>query len=429
MIKLRCVVERITYLNPDNGYTVLKVKVSGYKDPVTLIGYLLDLPAGTVLLCEGEWKVDQKYGNEFVADTWTEIMPSTLYGIERYLSSGLVKGIGPKYAKLIVKQFGLQTLEVIENNIQCLFTNVDVEGNFTNQGDGIQLGMWAGAQVQQSHAPMIHHMGGGADLAGVGVMGNAGFLNLDLNGKRFMNEGAIAQMQATCLRQPAGLACYVTDANWAKTLKAAPLDHGAPNFGMQDYWDKIEQDMNNTVSGQANTITIANLAERTQMAGTIYRADTLEELADLLGYKGAAKQNFLDSIAHYNELCYAGVDSDYGKDAPYMVPIDTAPFFGGTSSTGHSSNPMMVTMSGVITDETQNVLNKDWEPIEGLYVAGNCLGGRYGFGYSTPFAGNSVGMAMTHGWTAGHQVASDKKFLGEPVEAMEAPAGGPGGPH
>ena len=52
--------------------------------------------------------------------------------------------------------------EVIENNIQCLFTNVDVEGNFTNQGDGIQLGMWAGAQVQQSHAPMIHHMGGGA---------------------------------------------------------------------------------------------------------------------------------------------------------------------------------------------------------------------------------------------------------------------------
>ena len=78
--------------------------------------------------------------------------------------------------------------EVIENNITCMFTNVDVEGNFTNQGDGIQLGMWAGAQVQQSHAPMIHHMGGGAALDGVGVMGNAGFLNLDWNGKRFMNE-------------------------------------------------------------------------------------------------------------------------------------------------------------------------------------------------------------------------------------------------
>lgn len=85
-----------------------------------MVGYLLDLPAGTALLCEGEWKVDRKYGNEFVANTWTEIMPSTLFGIERYLSSGLVKGIGPKYAKLIVKQFGLQTLEIIENDIEQL---------------------------------------------------------------------------------------------------------------------------------------------------------------------------------------------------------------------------------------------------------------------------------------------------------------------
>ena len=68
--------------------------------------------------------------------------------------------------------------------------------------------------------------------------------------------------------------------------------------------------------------------------------------------------------------------------------------------------------------------------IPGLYAAGNCLGGRYGFGYSTPFAGNSVGMAITHGWIAGHQVGSDKTFLGTPVEPMEAPAGGfgPGGP-
>ena len=102
------------------------------------------------------------------------------------------------------------------------------------------------------------------------------------------------------------------------------------------------------------------------MAGTSYRADTLEELADLLGYKGAAKQYFLDSIAHYTEPCDAGVDSDYGKDAPYMVPSDTAPFFGGTSSTGHSSNPMMVTLSGVIADAPQSVLPKACEPLEGL---------------------------------------------------------------
>ena len=64
-------------------------------------------------------------------------------------------------------------------------------------------------------------------------------------------------------------------------------------------------------------------------------------------------------------------------------------------------------MSGLITDETQNVLRKDdWTPIKGLYAAGNCLGGRYGFGYSTPFAGNSIGMALTHGWLAGRTVAN-----------------------
>jgi hypothetical protein len=293
----------------------------------------------------------------------------------------------------------------------------------TRNGAGHKMGCWAGGMIEPTPRGWMA-IGGGAS----GPWGTAPMLMLNSRGKRFMNEGAIAQLAATCLRQPAGLACYVTDANWAQTLKAAPLDHGAPNFGMQDYWDKVEQDMAKCVPGQSNSITIANLAERTQMSGSIFCANTLEELADLLGYKDAAKQNFLDSIAHYNELCYAGVDSDYGKEKAYMVPIDTAPFYGGTSSTSHSSNPMMVTMSGLVTDETQNVLNKDWEPIEGLYAAGNCLGGRYGFGYSTPFAGNSVGMAMTNGWVAAHQVASDQAFLGKPCEPMEAAAGGFGGP-
>ena len=61
MIKLRCVVERITYQNPENGYSVMKVKVKGYDDLVTLVGNLLEVPAGSVLLCEGDWKVDKRY--------------------------------------------------------------------------------------------------------------------------------------------------------------------------------------------------------------------------------------------------------------------------------------------------------------------------------------------------------------------------------
>lgn len=79
---LRCVVERITYQNPENGYSVLKVKVKGYNDLVTLVGNLLEVPVGSVLLCRGEWKVDKRYGSQFVAATWEETMPATVYGIE-----------------------------------------------------------------------------------------------------------------------------------------------------------------------------------------------------------------------------------------------------------------------------------------------------------------------------------------------------------
>ena len=121
MQKLRCVVERVTYQNPENGYSVMKVKVKDYSDLVTLVGNLLEVPVGSVLLCEGEWKVDKRYGNQFVAQTWEEVMPATLYGIEKYLGSGLVKGIGPKYAQLIVSKFGLDTIEVIETDIQRLY--------------------------------------------------------------------------------------------------------------------------------------------------------------------------------------------------------------------------------------------------------------------------------------------------------------------
>lgn len=121
MTKLRCVVERITYQNAENGYSVMKVKVKGYDDLVTLVGNLLEVPAGSVLLCEGEWRVDKRYGQQLQCETWEEVMPATAYGIEKYLGSGLVKGIGPKFAKLIVGHFGTDTIEVIETDIERLY--------------------------------------------------------------------------------------------------------------------------------------------------------------------------------------------------------------------------------------------------------------------------------------------------------------------
>ena len=92
-MKLRGVVEHITYQNPENGWSVMKVKVKDYKDLVTLTGSLLDVPVGSVLLCEGNWRVDARYGQQFVVESWEEVMPATIYGIEKYLGSGLVKGI------------------------------------------------------------------------------------------------------------------------------------------------------------------------------------------------------------------------------------------------------------------------------------------------------------------------------------------------
>lgn len=271
-------------------------------------------------------------------------------------------------------------------------------------GAAHKMGCWAGGMIEPSPRGWMA-IGGGAN----GPWGTVPLLTINSEGKRFMNEGAIPQIAQVCLRQPHGLCAWVTDANWQKTVGAAPLDHGAPNFGMDDYMTQLAADMEKVEIGnpEGSQVISANLAERKMMKGTVFAANTIDELATLLGYEGEAASEFVKSVEHYNELCSSqDGDTDFGKDKAYMVPIDTPPFYGGTGQLSHYSSPSMVTLSGLVTDETQNVLTTDWKPIKGLYAAGNCLGGRYGFGYSTPFAGNSVGMAMTHGWLAGKTVAN-----------------------
>ena len=124
-MRIRGVVERITYQNPENGYTVLKCAVKNYSDLVTVVGNLLDVNVGSVLLVDGNWKIDSKYGRQFLAESWEETMPATVFGIEKYLGSGLIKGVGPKFAKRIVQKFGTETIEVIESDEKRL---LEVEG-------------------------------------------------------------------------------------------------------------------------------------------------------------------------------------------------------------------------------------------------------------------------------------------------------------
>ena len=116
MERLRCVVERITYQNEKNGYSVIKCRARGFQDLVTVVGNMPEVHVGAVLTLTGTWKVNPKFGRQFTAETFEETLPATVHGIEKYLGSGLVKGIGPKFAQRIVRQFGADTLNVIEED-------------------------------------------------------------------------------------------------------------------------------------------------------------------------------------------------------------------------------------------------------------------------------------------------------------------------
>ena len=291
--------------------------------------------------------------------------------------------------------------EVIENNIQCLFTNVDVEGNFTNQGDGIQLGMWAGAQVQQSHAPMIHHMGGGADLAGVGVMGNAGFLNLDLNGKRFMNEDLPGQQLENQIElQKNRESWQIFDSNWPQQLPYMPAAHGGACY-YEDYASEAEGPKNNTTYRNYKS---PYQLEAAVADGRAVKADTLEELvAKIYPDDTAAQQTALDSIQRYNELAKAGYDEDFHKPASRMWAVENGPFYADKFTTAL----LLVCIGGLESDEDCHTFDADRNVIPGLYVAGNIQGNRFATEYPIGLKGVSHSMAMYYGYVAGKNALKD----------------------
>jgi exodeoxyribonuclease V alpha subunit len=106
--------ERVTYANEENGWSVVRVTVQGRKEPVTAIGNLLGAQPGESLRLTGWWVRDKKYGEQFRVGSYVTVKPATLVGIEKYLGSGLVRGIGPAMASRMVQHFGLETLEVID---------------------------------------------------------------------------------------------------------------------------------------------------------------------------------------------------------------------------------------------------------------------------------------------------------------------------
>ena len=264
-------------------------------------------------------------------------------------------------------------------------------------GSSLKMMCWAGGMIEPApRGTMI--LGGGINST---PWGANSMLWLNSDGKRFCNEGNVTGASTATARQKNATGWLVTDKNFMKSICACGIEHSGPNAGRPQYYQDLIDDMEALpCSSEEQSIRSCFVAER--MMSKIYKCDTLEELAKAMGVPDDKMDAFMASIDEYNAMCDAGKDDKFGKDASALIPVREAPFYGCAQTLGNrSASPSMVTMNGMMTDLNLNVLDVDYAPIKGLYAAGNSLGGRYGTGYSTPCAGNSIGMAVTHGRLAG----------------------------
>ena len=118
--QLQGVVERLTYHSEESGYTVARLKAPRAREPITIIGNFAHIQPGQTLQLTGIWREHPKYGSQFQVTQYRETKPATLTGIEKYLGSGLIKGVGPVTARRIVTHFELETLDIIEHQIERL---------------------------------------------------------------------------------------------------------------------------------------------------------------------------------------------------------------------------------------------------------------------------------------------------------------------
>ncbi len=120
MAELKGQIERITYSNEETGYTVARLKAERMAGLVTIVGSIPGLSPGETVKLKGEWQSHAKYGQQFKIASCELVMPATVSGIERYLGSGMIKGIGPVMAKRLVSKFAIETLDVIDRDIERL---------------------------------------------------------------------------------------------------------------------------------------------------------------------------------------------------------------------------------------------------------------------------------------------------------------------
>lgn len=239
-------------------------------------------------------------------------------------------------------------------------------------GDGHLMGIAAGGVMEQiAHTKMLHDFDSG-------VMFDEPFLRVDLNGKRFHNEDQNMDTSNNDMRyyplHSAGKYAQIFDDNYfeqATEWGGRPAEKDAMKRYMREEDDPHEK----TVKELINT----------------WKADTLEELAEKLDIPADA---LVASVERYNELVDLGYDADFGKNPKYMKKIEQAPFWGIKKSVRVSA-----LCSGIRINPDFQVLDKDENPIEGLYCAGNCSGGFYGgIDYPLSVPGLSLGRCVTGGY-------------------------------
>ena len=285
---------------------------------------------------------------------------------------------------------------------------------FGRDGSGIKMGMWAGGSMDPVTrtlvSPQVMFMSEnyptnllrwGAGFQGGQNPWGSPFMWVDETGRRFTDEtfmGIFGQLMRAERMKP-GAYYAVFDSTYADQIDAMAPEHFGMPIGDGDYFD---------FDG-----TFAGWLERGPEGGEMdengevcaWGAQSLEELFDYMGLSDEQKGAFAAEIEKYNGYCEAGDDEDFGRDPKTLFPVSTPPFFAIKSV---EEKPMVgtCTLNGLVIDENQAVLDKDYDPIEGLYATGNNSGGRFAVQYSTPMPGLTLGMAMTLGRVLGKELAA-----------------------
>jgi len=244
-----------------------------------------------------------------------------------------------------------------------------------NTGDGIRMGIWAGAGLQHgAAAPMIHPMGPGGPLAQSGD--SLGFLCVNRDGERFTCElNNTPGMANARLVQPGGIGWTIFDSNYAQyALQMNPANVGVAGTPLVD----------DSTQGTIDAAVAAG-------DGLCFKADTLEELAVAAGINPEA---FVDTVARYNELVAAGDDTEMLVAPHLLSPLDTPPYYAS-----FIPQATLVIIYGLNCDSHSRVCDANDNPIPGLYAIGNTQGNFFALDYPLICPGISHGRCVTFGYT------------------------------